>query len=181
LTVRAPSLELSSNLFLQYQPTLTRFIYSLVRDVHDAKDLSQEVAVYVLAHFADGPTDPSAFHAWCRSIAKNRVMHYWRSRQRIRDVPDEEILDLVDTAYLEADERAGVGAATRDLINCLERLSGPMREMLRLRYVEGLTSDAIGARLNRAAAGVRVTIMRARKLLEKCLDSDGHLGSKEAE
>jgi RNA polymerase sigma-70 factor (ECF subfamily) len=169
----APDLRLehASRLFLRYQPVLRAFIYSLVRHAADADDLLQEVGVFVLSRGAEAPTVPAEFATWCRTVARHRIMHHWRSQRRVRGVPSERLAELVDQAYAEAAPGPDqVSTRQRALGECLGRVSEPMRHLLKLRYLDGLNSDEIGDRTRRSAASVRMALMRARDLLARCLD-----------
>lgn len=158
-------------LFLRHQPVLRAFIYSLVRHPSDTDDLLQDLGVFVLGRADEAPVEPTEFIPWCRAVARNRVMHHWRSHRRFQDVPSERLIELVERAYAEtAPAPELVSARQRALAGCMEQLEASMKTMLRLRYVEGLTSEEIGRRMNRSAAAVRMALMRVRDLLTRCLD-----------
>ncbi len=70
--------ESLSQLFLQHRFMLMSYLRALVRDPNDAEDLFQEVGLRVM-HSESVPTDPSQFAAWCRGVARNLVLHYWRN------------------------------------------------------------------------------------------------------
>src|SRR6185503_6070181 len=70
-----------ARLFLKHQDLLRAYIRGLLRDPHAADDLFQEVGVRVLSH-AHSPEDPGEFVPWCRGIARNMLLHHWRSERR---------------------------------------------------------------------------------------------------
>jgi DNA-directed RNA polymerase specialized sigma24 family protein len=93
--------ERATRLFLKHQQMLQEYIHGLVRHAHDAEDLFQEVGVEIM-HKATVPADPEAFGAWSRGVARNMVLHYWRTQRR-RQAASVHMLNLVDQAYEEAE------------------------------------------------------------------------------
>jgi RNA polymerase sigma factor (sigma-70 family) len=91
-----------SQLFLQHRFMLMSYLRALVRDPNDAEDLFQEVGLRVM-HSDGVPTDPSQFAAWCRGVARNLVLHHWRSKRRSRVEVSERWLDALDLAYRHVD------------------------------------------------------------------------------
>jgi RNA polymerase sigma-70 factor (ECF subfamily) len=160
-----------SLLFLQFQPVLRGFIRSLVRDPAETEDLLQEVGAYVIGEGTAAPLVPEEFGAWCRVVARHRVLHHFRARRRFEDVSPERLIDLVDRAYAEnAPSHEETGLRRRALERCLQGVTPTVREMLRLRYVEGRTAEDMGRLLRRSSAAVRMQLMRARSFLAQCLE-----------
>jgi DNA-directed RNA polymerase specialized sigma24 family protein len=103
------------------------------------------------------------------------VLHHWRAQRRVRGLPSERLAELVDQAYAEAAPGPDlVSTRQRALGECLAQLNQATREMLRLRYVDGLNSDEIGGKTRRSAASVRMALMRVRDLLARCLERRLH-------
>ena len=58
----------------------------------------------------------------------------------------------------------------RDALDgCLSKLPGRSREMIALRYQEGLESAEIGRKLGLSPEAVRITLLRIRTALRDCL------------
>jgi RNA polymerase sigma-70 factor, ECF subfamily len=164
-------------LFLSQQFRLMDYIGSLVRQVHDAEDIFQEVSLVILGKEDDPtvPTDPAIFAAWCRGVARNHVLHYWRARGRRRIHLDERIAELAELAFTEAegaDDAPVLDPAHRlALSTCLEHLDGTGRDVLEARYVAGRTCEDIAQDLGKAAGGVRMLLMRLRDRLRQCIET----------
>ena len=137
------------------------YIYALVREANTAEDIFQEVGVRVVSKGEALPAE-SDFAAWCRGIARNLVLHHWRSQRRNPVIPNSRLLEALDRAYAEAE---GTGEAPQPgllaLVECLRQLSEPARTVVELRYYQGQSAAAIGQRLrafggsDTAAAGPR--------------------------
>lgn len=164
-------------LFLSQQFRLMDYIGGLVRQVHDAEDLFQEVSLVILGKEDDPtvPTDPAVFAAWCRGVARNHVLHYWRARGRSRIHLDERIAELADLAFAEAEDANDdpvLDTAHRlALSGCLEQIDGIGRDVLEARYVAGRTCEDIAQGMGKAAGGVRMLLMRLRDRLRQCIEN----------
>jgi RNA polymerase sigma-70 factor (ECF subfamily) len=163
-------MEKRSILFLRHQRMVRAFIRSLVPSLADAEDLLQEVGVQVLNQGEDA-MDPQIFPAWCRGVARNVVLHHWRSRYRSRETPREEYIDLVERIYAQTDgDVESWNERHVALMECVQKLDPADRDLLALRYAEDLTSDAIAERQSRSAAAVRKTLERLREGLRRCIE-----------
>lgn len=153
--------------FLQHQYMLMDYVHGLVRNAADAEDIFQEVSVRILAQ-PKLPVPEGDFPAWCRGVARNLVLHYWRDRRRERDV---SILEAADLAYREADAEAREWEFRRlALADCLKTLPPASRGMLDQHYLRGWTSAEIGRRQKRTATSVRMWLSRVRRQLLDCID-----------
>src|SRR5258706_6113648 len=123
--------------FMGQRHALTAFIEGLVRDPAAAEDIFQEVWIR-LADAAEKGTAIEDLPRWCRGVAKNLILHYWRDRRGEREVPDSRIADLVETAFAEREEAGGDSLAKRTaLARCLDRLPDHARDLLRMKYDPG--------------------------------------------
>src|SRR6185295_8090079 len=89
--------------FMAERHALLGFIYGMVRDLAATEDILQEVWL----RLADAAgRDEAIMHlgSWCRGVAKNLILHYWRERRVAKVVADSELLDLVDRAMEESQD-----------------------------------------------------------------------------
>lgn len=151
----------------QAQPVVAAYIGSLVPDFHAAEDLLQTVAIKLHRKFGD--YDPSRpFVAWALGFARLEVLNLQRTQARSFLTYCDEALDAVEAAHIElAPELSCRAAALRE---CLQRVGGRSREMLRLRYEEELKPHHIAARLAMGAVAVRVALSRVRGTLRDCIE-----------
>jgi DNA-directed RNA polymerase specialized sigma24 family protein len=87
-----------TSLFLVERNSLLAFIFGLVRDEAATEDIFQEVWLKP-AEAAERETDVEHVGSWCRGVAKNLILHHWRSHQRSRTVVDTRIADAAERAY----------------------------------------------------------------------------------
>ncbi len=158
-----------SRLFIRHQKMLKSFIRSLVPHKSDAEDILQEVGIRIVAGKAD-LVDPTAFPAWARGMARNLVLHHRRAWRRRQDLPSTRYMDLVESAFAEADAQDDLWNHRRTALSlCLQGVPSSDRELLTQRYVGSLTADAIANQQGRTAVAVRVALLRLRRALLQCV------------
>ncbi len=141
---------------------------AIVRDVHAADDIFQQV---VLAALEDRSRfrEPEHVLAWAVRAARHRAVDIAR-RRRLRPLPDE-VLDRLEARW------AGSAAPARPdrvdaLHRCLGKLAAPARDLLRLRYDEGLTAVAIAGRMRRTPDSVYHSLSRIYRALRECVERE---------
>ena len=140
----------------------------VVRDVHAADDIFQQV---VLAALEAGPHFRDADHvlAWSFRVARHRALDLARGR-RLRSLPDE-VLDLLESRW--ADPALAVNTDRGEALHrCLGRLGPPARELLQLKYADGLSASAIADRQQRTAAAVYQKLCRIHRALRDCVEQE---------
>ncbi len=147
----------------RYQPRLRYYLRKMLGDIHEADDALQEVWFDV---FRGLPrlAEPAAFAAWVYRIARTRVFRIRRGRRHV-DRPLEES-DLPNT---QADEEFGPDEIEQ-IHATLGRLTPVHREVLVLRFVEGMSYQDI-ARVTGCSLGtVRSRIHYAKRELRAVME-----------
>ncbi|HYG74469.1 MAG TPA: sigma-70 family RNA polymerase sigma factor [Planctomycetota bacterium] len=162
----------SETLIRQFQAErlqLLAYIRSLAGDPDVTEDIFQEVSVVVLQkaqHFEPGRD----LQAWCRGIARN-ILKRERSRmRRLRFFEDDRLLDLVTAAFDENPELELLNARRASLRHCTETLSANSRQMVQLRYVDGLSMRALAEKFGRTEDAVQVGLSRIRRAISQCIE-----------
>lgn len=156
--------------FLTERHLLMTFIYGLVRDAGIAEDLFQEVWVK-LAEASEKGTRVDDLGKWCRGVARNLILHHWREKRSRTVVADSRIVDLAARAFDEQSASGRFGASRRQaLIDCVAGLPGNSREILHLKYEQGLTVEAVAERVHRPTSGIMMALSRVRKALAVCVE-----------
>jgi RNA polymerase sigma-70 factor (ECF subfamily) len=144
---------------------VTALAASVVRDVHAADDIFQQVVLAALEARGDFH-DAEHVLAWSLRAARHRAID-WARRRQLRPLPDE-VLDLLEGS---SDDPAGADWSDRGeaLHQCLDRLAPAARGLLQMKYGEGLTAVAIAARLRRTSDAVYQSLSRIHRLLRECV------------
>jgi RNA polymerase sigma-70 factor (ECF subfamily) len=147
---------------------VTALAAAVVRDVHSADDIFQQVvlsALEVAAQFRD--TDHVL--AWSFRAARHRVLDLARSR-RLRSLPDE-VLDLMESRWIDPASSANTDRGEA-LHRCLGRLATPARQLLKLKYAEGLSAAAIAVKTHRTSGAIYQNLCRIHRALRDCVESE---------
>jgi RNA polymerase sigma-70 factor (ECF subfamily) len=154
---------------LFYPKVLTYMRYRV--DAASADDLAGEVFLRVLRHIGE---QKGSFVAWLYRIAANVVVDHVRS-QAARKEKDlrEDTADTVDaTATLP-----GVSDRRMDLAQAVADLTDDQRELITLKFIEGLSNAEIAEATGRSAEAVRALQFRAlialREILDKPAEGEG--------
>jgi RNA polymerase sigma-70 factor (ECF subfamily) len=146
-----------------YQPRLRYFLAKMVGDDHAADDLLQDVWFDVYRGVAR-LADPGAFPAWLYRIARNRALGDLRKKRH-----PLSSLEGIDLAEEEEDDDFSAEDAER-VHAALGRLAPELREVLLLRFVEGMTYEDI-ARVTSCHLGtVRSRIHYAKRALRRVME-----------
>jgi RNA polymerase sigma-70 factor (ECF subfamily) len=145
-----------------YQPRLRYFLASMAGDEHAADDLLQEVWFDVYRGVAR-LADPGAFPAWLYQIARHRVQRELRKK---RQPPSS--LEGIDLAEEEDDDFSAEDAER--VHAALGKLALEHREVLLLRFFEGMSYEDIAAVTGCQLGTVRSRIHYAKRALRRVME-----------
>ena len=152
-------------LFERFEAPLYRFFFFSHRSHHLAEDQCSDTFVALVSAIHGFRGGPERLRAFVFGVAKN-VLRRSRRRNRFRPMPLERALDV-------ADPRAGpfrnavAEESLRNAMRFIEACPDPVREVLLLRFVEGLALDEVARALNLPLNTVKSHIRRARKRLHE--------------
>lgn len=152
-------------LFMKHRASLFAFALAVVRDFQFAEDVLQEVAVVVCEQWEDFKPGTN-FNAWARQITRNKI--YSMSRVAKRDVAltPEAMEGFEFAASLHEGEDAEQIDALRQ---CLSKLGDKARQIVTLRYHQGLDCSAVADRLHSTAPAIHMALSRIRSRLADCI------------
>jgi len=153
--------------FLASERLLTGYLVAATGDFHEAEDLLQEVSVALWESF-DRYDPARPFQGWALGIARHKVLDWRERRGRQRPAFSMEFLDVLEKA--QADSGAELAERRPLLQRCLEALPGHLREMVDLRYGEGLRLEELAVRLQRTVGALQVALVRVRRTLRDCIE-----------
>ena len=156
--------------YLTHQRSIHAYFFARTDDVALAEDFMQEVFARAWARFRDlAALDVDQQRNWLFAVAKNLLVSELRRKSVRRKRSLETWFDLGIQNSSEHWEAA-------ELVGQLDRLIGQLpqdqRTALVMQVVGGLTSQQIGAVLERPAGTVRSLIARARRDLARRLSQD---------
>jgi RNA polymerase sigma-70 factor (ECF subfamily) len=147
-------------LYLRYADNVYGYVCSIVRDEHEAEDVTQQIFAKLLTALERYEPRSVPFSAWILRIAHNAAIDSMRAR---RAVPCEEVRspDLEDGSL--ARERSA------DLQEAIGKLPPEQREVIVMRFVLGLSPREIAERIGRSEDAVHGLQHRGRITLRRAL------------
>lgn len=138
---------------------------AVARDVHAADDIFQQVVLAALedrGQFRDG----DHLLAWAVRAARHRAIDLSRRRKMI-SLPDE-VLDLLETQW--ANPPVGSWPERMEALHrCVSRLGARARDLLQLKYAEGLAVSVIAKQMRRTPDAVYQALSRIHRALRECV------------
>ena len=164
----------------RHQESVYRLVLRMVRDPGLAEDIAQET--FLKAYRALPGYDPRwKLSSWLLKIAHNATIDHLR-RQRLDTTPldlgpesegGSPIDRLADDSVVDAEQRLRGRALARDLQTALASLEPAYRELLLLRFQEGLAYQEIADVTGLPLGTVKVRLHRGRKRLADLLTARG--------
>lgn len=148
----APAFE---QLVAAYGPRLYRFLLFRGCSEIDARDVLQDVLLVAWQRLST-LRDQSKFWPWVLGIASRQAADALKGR-------DSSIRELGDEAYPTS------GVSVSEVRETLELLSPPLREVIVLRYLVGLTEREVAEALHIRVGTVKSRTARARRKLSSVL------------
>ncbi len=163
-------------LYRELHPAVAGFVGRRVRARADAEDLISRVFMAFVKHLADYRRDRGSVHAWILRIARNAIIDDARARRPA--LP----LDAVSEVLPGAGDLLGelLARERRDLlVDQIAALPAETRELLALRYADGLSHAEIAAVLGLRADAVKQRVSRTLRELRSRLQGGAVKGAAE--
>ncbi|HEY0933121.1 MAG TPA: sigma-70 family RNA polymerase sigma factor [Trebonia sp.] len=152
-------------------PALLRYLRVLAPQ--QAEDIAAETWVSVVRGLARFAGDEAAWRAWLFTTARRRLLDQARLRQRRPAEPLDEISAAEVPSVPDAAQIALENIATESALALLSRLPSQQAEVIMLRVVAGLDTEAVAEILGKSPGNVRVIAHRGLKRLEVLLGRSG--------
>lgn len=145
-------------LYIRYKDNVYGYVLSIIRDSHEAEDVTQRVFLKLMSVIQKYQAREPAFSSWLLRVARNVAVDHLRQR---RTLACEEVYEPSREADDSArDRRWGLEQA-------LEALPQDQRGVVVLRHLVGLTPGEIAVRMGRTEASIHGLHHRARQALRR--------------
>ena len=151
-------------LYVRYADDVLRYVTGLIRDHHEAEDVTQNVFAKLMKAIVKYEEQAVPFDAWILRVARNAALDHLRAK---RAIPTEEVR-LVDTGRAQTAQDRG-----QALRQALEDLPEDQREVLVLRHIVGLSPVEIADTLDKSESSVHGLHHRGRRSLRANLSELG--------
>lgn len=147
-------------LYRRYLGRVYGYAFYQLGDHHDAEDATERTFLAALRALPTFRDEGATFRAWLFRIAHNEIANARRSRFRRRTEPLPANLERAapnaDPAGLVADAEE-----LRRVLRAVAELPEDRRQVVLLRFVDGLSSREIGQVMDRSEGAARVLLHRA--------------------
>jgi RNA polymerase sigma-70 factor, ECF subfamily len=147
-------------LYVSYSHNIYGYVRSIVRDDHEAEDITQHVFAKLMTRITRYDDRGVPFFAWLLRLARNVAIDHLRAN---RLTPTEHVIDP-DTSSSEDLDRA---ETVRHALACLP---DEQRQVVILRHVVGLTPGEIANRMGRSEGSIHGLHHRGRRALQRELE-----------
>ncbi len=149
------------------QQSLYAFIFSLVPNTNDARDILAETNL-ALWKKRDEYDPTQDFWPWACRFGKLQVLAFRKRQQRDRLVFQEDVIQLL-AAEAEAVDANG-DRALDALESCLGEIDARRQELLRKRYADGYSVTRLAEEMNRSVGAMADLLYRVRLKLASCIE-----------
>ena len=163
---RAQEPDALTELCAAYYPKILRFMRYRVGP-NEADDLAGEVFVKVMRSIG---SQTGSFEAWLYRLARNVIIDRVRYHQAR---PETELSDAMTETMANGKNGHAASTAHMDMENALAMMNEEHRELLTLKFVQGLTNEEIGEITGQKVSAIRAMQFRALKAMRAVLDRKG--------
>lgn len=161
-------------LCLDYHERVFKYLYYSLKDLDDAKDITQEVFLHIYENL-DKVIDHENIGGYIFQTAKFKKMNYVR---RLSTKYGREITNFIDNKASHPDIYTELGIAADKKIdetlyidNVLNQLDEKKQELYRLRYINNMSYKDIADRLGIRETSVRMRYVRLKREVVKITKS----------
>jgi len=153
-----------------YAPKIYAYIYRHIRDPHRAEDLTSTVFLKMLESLDKDKFARDKLQSWLYRIAHNVIIDDVRYQQRR---PTQTLYDVVETPQ-DKDPAFLVQKQMQEeaVWNAIQQLTDDQKDVIILRFGEGLTAPQVAQILDKTEEAVRALQRRGLANLRKLLSQD---------
>jgi RNA polymerase sigma-70 factor, ECF subfamily len=149
-------------LYVRYADNVYGYVRSIVRDHHEAEDVTQHVFAKLITALPKYEAREVPFAAWILRVARNVALDHMRRR---RAIPCDEVREL----DARRDDQGDAQETSLTLREALDDLPEDQREVIVLRHLVGLSPGEIADRLGRTEPSIHGLHHRGRGALRSAL------------
>jgi RNA polymerase sigma-70 factor, ECF subfamily len=172
LAARQGSREAFGFLYERHRATIARYVAARIRDASDSEDLTE--AIFESAWRAMGRYREQGvpFLAWLYRLAHNRVVDHYRALR-----PTVTLIPEVHESIEDASAPLELNIDSADLLKALHALTEDQRDVIVLRFVQGMSGREVAQAMDKREDAVRALQFRALATLRRILAGEEALSA----
>jgi RNA polymerase sigma-70 factor (ECF subfamily) len=147
-----------------YLDRIYRYVYYQINDRMAAEDITEDVFVKAWKSIQSCRGREATFSAWLYRIAHNHLVNILRRENKQTSIEKVELVEIDD-----AEEKYQASVDYRDLLVNIRALPPKQKQVLVLKFVEGMDNREISEITGKKEGAIRVLQMRALTTLRKKL------------
>jgi RNA polymerase sigma-70 factor (ECF subfamily) len=158
-----------TEIYDECQPAIYRYIFYKVGDTATAEDLTSEVFVRLVEKIDHFTYRGRPLLAWLYTIARNLITDHHRRNQKMPqfELDEQIIVDAIDVEEIVEDE-----LSVRQVVAAISYLTEDQRQVVVLRFVEGLDNATVAQTLDKSINAVKALQHRGLASLRRILYQD---------
>lgn len=150
-------------LYKRYEQRIYYKAISLLKNKHDAMDLSHDIFIKIFTHLNQFE-GRSKFSLWIHTITFNTCMKYLKDKKRISFFALDN-QDQVDTSEKDISEKLMLEMDINHIQAGMKELKEDERYVLILKYSDGLKIREMSKILGQSESAIKMKLMRSREKL----------------
>lgn len=136
--------------YAEYCEKVSRYISGKLTEKAEAEDLTSEVFLKIYEKIDSFDESRASLSTWVYTITRNTVIDYFRTRRTFGEVPEElSGGETIEETLIHRD-------SLRELCGALRALDTRSRDLIILRYYQGMTLKEIAQRLGVSYSYVKI-------------------------
>lgn len=164
-------------LYENYLQKIYNYVYYRTGNHHDAEDLTAKTFQRAMKHISRYEQRGVPFSAWLYRIAHNVVANWHRDQSRRKVVALDELV-LYQRWQQSPEGLVEENEEKRELLKVIRRLPADRQQLLILKFVEGMSNEAIGQIMGRSEGAIKSLYHRTLLALRKEIVPQSQRGQK---
>ncbi|MBM3156044.1 MAG: sigma-70 family RNA polymerase sigma factor [Chloroflexi bacterium] len=160
-------IESFGELYGIYLDRIYRYVFYQVNNKTTAEDLTEEIFLKAWEGIGKFKWKGPPFLAWLYRIARNHIIDYFRTSRQQQPL-DEELVGDDDNPEQEAGDKQTQRMLSRAIFSLPEQ----QRQIILLKFIDGLENCEIARILKKSQGAIRITQMRALDTLRRRLNKE---------
>ncbi len=162
-----------ADIYNQYYQPIYRFIFRQIGEMETSRELTGEVFHRLIKAVQSGVNPEQHITPWLYRTAHNLVVDHYRRQKNRQHLPlNDESMESSDDTERDAERRFSAEIVRR----ALQDLTPDQKQVLLLKYLEGLTNQEVADLLNKSVGAVKSLQHRALIALRQRLSEMGMEG-----
>lgn len=157
-----------AHLLIRERGRLYAYIWSFVHHPEMAEDVFQDVCLLAIRECQTLESEAHVL-SWFRRVARQRAIDCLRRNQRAPLVLDAAVLDVLEGHWVREDSTPMSELITA-LKSCVDGLTSRARQIIKLRYVDGLSVGKVAEALGSQADAMYKSLWRIHRKLGECVE-----------